>query len=104
MKGMKGMMKQLQQMQQKMVEMQEQVAVEEVTGSAGGGMVQITATGSQQIVSVKIDPEILGEGDVAMLEDLVMVAANDALRRSQEMVQERMADVTGGMNLPPGLM
>ena len=104
MKGMKGMMKQLQQMQQKMVEMQEQVAAEEVTGSAGGGMVQVTATGNQQIVGVKIDPEILEEGDAAMLEDLVMVAVNDALKKAQELMQERMQSLTGGLGLPPGMV
>ena len=72
-------------------------------GSAGGGMVTVTANGKQEIVSVKIDPEGVTPDDVEMLEDLVTAAVNDALKRAQQMVSEAIGKITGGMNIP-GLM
>jgi DNA-binding YbaB/EbfC family protein len=103
MKGMGNMMKQAQQLQAKMAKMQEELAEKTIEGSAGGGMVKVVASGKQQIVSVRIEKEVVDPEDVDMLQDLVLAAANDALNKSQEMVSSEMSKLTGGMNIP-GLM
>lgn len=103
MKGMGNMMKQAQKLQAKMAKMQEELAEKTIEGSAGGGMVKVVASGKQQIVSVRIEKEVVDPEDVDMLQDLVMAAANDALNKSQEMVSSEMSKLTGGMNIP-GLM
>lgn len=103
MKGMNKMMKQAQQLQAKMMKMQEEAALETVEATAGGGMVKVVANGRQQIVSLAIEKEVVDPDDVDMLQDLVMAAVNDALNKSQEMVNEKMGKLTGGMNIP-GLM
>lgn len=84
-------------MQAQMAKMQEELAALTVEGSAGGGMVTVSANGQGDIMSVKIDPEVLGDGDVEMLEDLVLAAVNEALRRSKELAAEKMGKVTGGL-------
>ena len=101
--NMAGMMKQAQQMQKKMAKMQEEMAKKTVEATAGGGMVKVVATGKQEIVSINIEKEVVDPEDVEMLEDLVLAAVNDALQKSQEMVNASMADITGGMKIP-GLM
>lgn len=103
MKNMGKMMKQAQQLQAKMLKMQEDVALETVEASAGGGMVKVVANGRQQIVSLLIEKEVVDPEDVQMLQDLVMAAVNDALNKSQEMVSAKMSQLTGGLNIP-GLM
>ncbi|WP_419656988.1 nucleoid-associated protein [Desulfosarcina variabilis str. Montpellier] len=103
MKGMGNMMKQAQKLQSKMLRMQEELASKTVETSAGGGMVAVVANGAQQIVSIKIEKEVVDPDDVEMLEDLVVAAVNDALKQSQEMVSSEMGKITGGMKIP-GLM
>lgn len=94
------MMKQVQKMQAEMMKVQEALAEKTVEGSAGGGAVAVTANGHLEIVAVKIDPAAVDPSDVEMLEDLVLTAVNDALKKAQEMASEAMAQVTGGLGLP----
>jgi DNA-binding YbaB/EbfC family protein len=89
-----------QQMQGRITQMQTELKQRTVTGSAGGGMVTATADGKGHIRSLKIDPTVLGEGDAEMLEDLVVAAINDAQRRAEEVYQEELRKVTGGLPLP----
>jgi len=99
--GMGNIMKQAQQMQERMQKTQEELANLEVTGEAGAGMVKVTMTCNHNVRRVEID-ESLMEDDKEMVEDLVAAAINDAARRVQETSKERMAEVTGGMAMPPG--
>jgi len=96
-------MKQAQKLQSKMARLQEELAEKTVEATSGGGMVNVTANGGQQIVSIHIEKEVVDPDDVEMLQDLVMAAVNDALGRAQEMVSEEMGKLTGGLNIP-GLM
>ena len=100
--GVGNLMKQAQQMQEKMQRMQEEVAKLEVTGESGGGMVKITMTGKHEVRRVSIDDSLL-QDDKEMLEDLIAAAVNDAVRRGEQVTQERMAGFTAGLNLPPGM-
>jgi len=103
MKGMPNMgqlLKQAQQMQAKMAKLQEEVGAKTVEGSAGGGMVKVTANGRQEILSINIDPEVIDPEDVDMLQDLVQAAVNDALSKAKEMVNAEMGKLTKGMNMP----
>ncbi|MEA3465199.1 MAG: YbaB/EbfC family nucleoid-associated protein [Thermodesulfobacteriota bacterium] len=99
-KGLGNMMKQAQQMQKKMELVQEEMEQREVEASAGGGMVTVVVNGKQQVLSVKIDPSAVDPEDVEMLQDLIMVAINEAIRQSQDMMQQEMSKLTGGMNIP----
>lgn len=103
MKNMGKMMKQAQQLQNKMEKLQEEMATKTIEASAGGGMVKAVANGRQQIVSVSIEKEVVDPEDVEMLQDLIVAAINDALSQAQQMVNEEMSKLTGGMNIP-GLM
>ena len=103
MKNIGQIMKQAQQMQTKMAELQEQLAGLEVSGSAGGGMVQVTMSGKGELRGVKIDPSLANPDDVEVLEDLIMAAANDAKSKVEVLVQEEMQKLTGGLQLPPGM-
>ena len=96
-----GLMKQAQQMQDNMKKMQEQLATVEVEGQAGAGMVKVLMTCRHDVKRVSIDPSLLSD-DKEMLEDLIAAAMNDAVRRVEATVQEKMAGVTAGMPLPPG--
>ncbi len=98
--NMDKIMKQAQKMQAQMARIQEELAEEKVEGNAGGGMVTVTANGQSEILAVRIDPEVAGGEDVEMLEDLVLAAVNEALRRSKELANGRMGQLTGGMGLP----
>jgi DNA-binding YbaB/EbfC family protein len=102
-KGLGQMMKQAQKMQAQILKIQEEMAERTVEASSGGGMVTVTANGKQEILSIRIDPEVVDPEDVDMLQDLVVAAVNEALKKAQEMVSEEMAKVTGGLQLP-GLM
>jgi nucleoid-associated protein EbfC len=95
-----NMMKQAQAMQQQLAKVQEQAAGKTVEGTAGGGMVSVTANGAMEIVAVKIDPEVVKAGDIDMLQDLVVAAASEALRRAKEMMANEMKSITGGMQIP----
>jgi DNA-binding YbaB/EbfC family protein len=99
--GMGNMMKQAQQMQERMQKTQEELANTEVTGESGAGLVKVTMTCGHAVRKVEID-ESLMEDDKEMIEDLVAAAINDCNRRIQETSKEKMADVTGGMQMPPG--
>ena len=103
MKGMGKMLKQAQQLQSKMLKLQEEMAEKTIEATAGGGMVKVVANGKQQIVSIRIEKEVVDPDDVEMLQDLILAAVNDALSKSQDMVSEEMNQLTGGMNIP-GLM
>ena len=98
--GIAGLMKQAQQMQENMKKAQEQLALLEVEGQSGAGMVKVVMTCSHDVRRVTIDPSVMD--DKEMLEDLVAAAFNDAVRRGAEISQERMAGFTAGLNLPPG--
>jgi DNA-binding YbaB/EbfC family protein len=93
-------MKQAQQMQAQMAKLQEEAATKTVTGSAGGGMVTVTANGALEVVSVRIDPEALKDADAEMLQDVVLAATNEALKNARQLMAEQMKSVTGGMNIP----
>jgi hypothetical protein len=83
-----------------MLEMQEELGNRTVTVQVGGGMVEVVANGRQEVLSLRIDPEVVTPDDTEMLQDLVLAAVNDALNRSREMVSEEMAKLTGGMKIP----
>ena len=100
MKGMGNMMKQAQKLQSQMLKLQEELAQKTVESSAGGGMVTVVANGRQQIVSIKIESEVVDPEDVDMLQDLILAAVNDALSKAQEMVTSEMGKLTGGLNIP----
>ena len=100
MKGFGNMMKEAQKLQQQMLAMQEEVAEKEVEATAGGGMVTVRVNGKQEILSIKIDPEVINRDDAQMLEDLVLAAANEALRKSRELVQQELGKLTGGLKIP----
>lgn len=102
MKNLSNMMKQAQQMQEKMQEMQERLAQEEITGSSGGGMVQVTITGKGQTSKVNIDPSLVDPNEPGVLEDLIAAANNDARQKLDEYTQQQMSELTGGMDLPAG--
>src|SRR4030065_1181233 len=100
-KGMIGdLMRQAKKMQQEMAKIQEEAKKKTVEASAGGGMVTVTANGGMEIISIKIEREVVNPDDIEMLQDLIIAAANEALRRAQQMVSEEMSKVTGGLNLP----
>ncbi len=101
--GMGKMMKQLQKMQSGMLKMQEELAQKVVSASSGGGAVNVEVSGQKELVSIKIDPEVLQEDNREMLEDLILAAVNEALKKVDEMTAAEMQKLTGGMNLPPGL-
>jgi hypothetical protein len=97
-----GLMKQAQQVQENMRKMQEELAQIEVEGQSGAGLVKVTMTCKHDVKRVTIDPSLVGD-DKDMLEDLVAAAVNDAVRKVETTVQEKMSSVTAGMPLPPGM-
>jgi len=99
-KGMGQMMKQAQKIQAQIMKAQEEMGLKTIEGSAGGGMVSVTVNGRQEVLAVKIEPEVVDPDDIEMLQDLVMAAVNDGLKKSQEMVAEEMKKITGGLNIP----
>ncbi len=101
--NMQQIMKQAQKMQAQMQQMQEELGKKTVEAASGGGMVAVVANGKQEILSIKIDPEVVDPDDVEMLEDLILAAVNEAHNRAQEMMAEGMSKITGGVNIP-GLM
>ncbi len=96
----KNLMKQAQQMQAKLAKVREELKSREVEASAGGGMITAVVNGAQEILSVKIEREIVNPDDVEMLQDLVRAAVNEALKKSREMMSEEMGKVTGGLGIP----
>ncbi len=100
------LMKQAQKFQSKMAKLQEELGEKTMEASAGGGMVSVVANGKQELISIKIDREVVDPEDIEMLQDLVLAAANDALTRAKDMMNEEMGKLTKGMNIPgmPGMM
>lgn len=98
--NMQKMMKQVQKMQAELKRVQEELANKTVEGTAGGGVVTVIANGHQEIKQIKIDPDVIDPDDVEMLEDLILAAVNDALRKAQELSAAEMQRVTGGLNIP----
>ena len=103
MKNLGNMMKHAQQMQAKMVEMQEKMAELEVEGAAGAGMVKVTLNGKGEMKGIKIDKSMMDPEETEVLEDLIIAAFNDGKIKSEAMMQEEMAKITGGLQLPPGM-
>ncbi len=104
--NMQKMMKQVQKMQTDMAKTQEELKTKTVEATAGGGVITVVANGSLEITEIKIKPDAVDPEDVEMLEDLVLAAVNEALRKAQDMANSEMQKVTGGLNLPgmpPGL-
>jgi DNA-binding YbaB/EbfC family protein len=99
-KGFQNMMKEAQRLQQQMQALQEEVAKKKVEATAGGGMVTVEANGKQEITAIKIDREVVNPEDVGMLEDLVLAACNEALRKSRDLVQQELGKLTGGLKIP----
>jgi len=104
MKNLGNLVKQAQRMKAEMEKIQEEAAAKRVEGTAGGGMVTVVCNGRGEVVEVKIDREVAGPDDLDMLQDLVVAAANDALRKSRELLAQEMGRLTGGLGLPPGLL
>jgi DNA-binding YbaB/EbfC family protein len=102
MKNLSQMLKQAQEMQSKMAEMQTALSDMEVVGQAGGGFVAVTVNGKGELKRVKIDPKLVDPNEVEVLEDLIVAAAKDAKSKADARVQEEMAKLTGGLQLPPG--
>ena len=100
MKGFGNIMKEAQKLQAQMAAMQEEVGKRKVDATAGGGMVTVEVNGKQELTAIKIDPEVVNKDDVQMLEDLVLAAANEALRKSRELVQQELGKLTGGLKIP----
>ena len=100
MKGFGNMMKEAQKLQAQMAALQEEIGKKKVDATAGGGMVTVEANGKQELLSIKIDPEVINRDDAQMLEDLVLAACNEALRKSRELVQQELGKLTGGLKLP----
>jgi DNA-binding YbaB/EbfC family protein len=99
-KGLGDMLKQAQQMQSRLAELQEEMAELKVEEESGGGMVTVVMNGHQDVLSLKIDPEVVNPDDVEMLEDLITAAVNKARKRVQEAAQEEMKKITGGISIP----
>ena len=93
-------LQQAQQVQSKMQQIQDELAQRSVTGTAGGGMVTVHADGKGTVKKVKIDPNVVNPADIEMLEDLIAIAVGEAQKKANDLAQEEMAKMTGGMNLP----
>ena len=100
---MNNIMKQVQKMQKQMLEVQEELANRTVEATVGGGMVTVVANGQQDIMAIRIDPEVVDPNDIEMLQDLILAAVNEAHRKAQELMTTEMGKLTGGMKIP-GLM
>ncbi len=99
-KGFGNLLKQAQQMHTKIAELQEEMAGRTVEASSGGGMVSIVMNGKQEVVSIRIDPEVVNREEIDMLQDLIAAAMNEAIRKSHEMMTEEMKKITGGLSIP----
>jgi DNA-binding YbaB/EbfC family protein len=98
--GMGNLLKQAQEMQSRMAKIQEELAQKTVQGSAGGGMIQVTVNGQLALTAIKIDPTVINSEEKDMLEDLVLAAVNDAMRKARDMASAEMSKLTGGLKIP----
>lgn len=103
MKNLGGLMKQAKAMQERMEQMQAELENLEVSGESGAGMVKVTMTAKGVMRSLSIDPSLIDPNEREMLEDLIVAAHNDAKGRAERVMQEKMSELTGGLNLPPGM-
>ena len=99
-RGLGDMMKQAQKLQAKMMEAQEALAAKTLEATAGGGMVTVVINGRQEILSIKVDPEVVDRQQIEMLQDLIIAAVNEGIRRSQQMWAEEIKKITGGLAIP----
>ncbi len=99
-KNVSNVIKQAQKMQEEMERVQAELEAKEISASAGGGMIDVTVNGKKEILSIKIKPDVVDPDDVETLEDLVMVAVNEAIKKADDMMTEGMSAITGGMNIP----
>ncbi|MGQ9647005.1 MAG: YbaB/EbfC family nucleoid-associated protein [Thermodesulfobacteriota bacterium] len=99
-KGFGNLLKQAQQMHAKITQLQEEMAGKTVEASSGGGMVNVVMNGKQEILSIRIDPEVVNREEIEMLQDLIAAALNEAIRKSHEMMTEEMKKITGGLSIP----
>ena len=97
-----GMMKKAEEMQRKMAELQDEAGRATVEGRSGGGLVSVTLNGKGEMQGLKIDPSLFKEDDVSVLEDLIVTAHNEAKAKAEQMMQQKMAELTQGLQLPPG--
>ncbi len=102
--NMQKQMQQMQMVQQKMEEMQAEIDAMETSASSGGGAVTVTVNGKKEILSIELAPEVVDPDDIEMLQDLVLTAANEALRQMDDIAANEMNKLTGSMGLPPGLL
>ncbi len=100
MKDIGSILKKAQKLQERMKKLREELGKKTVSATSGGGMVEVLANGKQEIVSIKIEKEVVDPNDVEMLEDLIVAAVNEALNRSRELVSQEMMKLTGGLKLP----
>ncbi len=98
--NMNNMMKQMQKMQKKMEELQAQIDATEIEATAGGGAIKVVVNGKKEVLDIEIDPSVVDPDDVEMLQDLVMAAVNEALRKAEDFSANEMKKITGGMNIP----
>ncbi len=98
------MMRQAQQIQKQMLRLQEELESSTVEATVGGGVVKAVVSGKMKVESITIDPDVVSPEDVDMLQDLVIAAVNEALDKAQQLASQRMGALTGGMNLPPGMV
>ena len=96
----KEIMGKVEELQKKFIKLQEEVALKQVEASAGGGMVVAVANGAGELVDIKIDPSVVSSDDIQMLQDLVIAAVNEALKKAKEMREEELAQLTGGLRIP----
>lgn len=99
-KKVSGMMKQAQMMQERMQAIQEEVEKKSVTATAGGGVVSVTMSGKKEIEEIVLKPEVVDPDDIETLQDLIMVAVNDAIKQADDMMAQGMSEITGGLNIP----
>ena len=98
-----GMMKQAKELQERMQALQEEVAAMEVEGSAGGGLVSVVMTGKSEMKRLKIDPSLLKPEEAEIVEDLIVAAVNEARAKAEQVLADKMREMTGGLQLPPGM-
>lgn len=101
--NMNNLLKQAQKMQKQMEQMQEDLENQKVEASAGGGAVTAVVTGKKELVEIKLTEEIVDPDDIEMLQDLIVAAVNEAIRKADEMANQQMSKVTGGMSIPGGM-
>ncbi len=98
--NMNSVIKQAQKMQEEMERIQQETEEEQVEATSGGGAVKVVVTGKKELVSIKLDPDAVDPDDVEILEDMIVAAVNEAIKKADEMMAERMGAITGGINIP----